>query len=101
MRRAASVGRRGSSGSDFRPRQQRRPSPQGAEEEDAARRLVPRNEAARPLRKALRKARPPEGGGRAPGPQAGPQARPARGPDRRAEEADALDLTSRPKTWHG
>ena len=41
--------RRETSGSDFRPRQQRRPSPQGAEEEDAARRLVPRNEAARPL----------------------------------------------------
>src|SRR5438309_8396143 len=84
-RRAAN--RRETSGSDFRPRQQRRPGPEGAEEEDAARGLVPRDEAARALREALREARPPEGRGRAPRPQAGPQARPARRPDRRPEKA--------------
>src|SRR6516165_9914074 len=33
----------------FRPRQQCRPSPQGVEEEDAARRSLPRDDAARPL----------------------------------------------------
>src|SRR5262245_26669625 len=45
-----------------RSRQQRRSGPQGAEEEDAARGDLPRDEAARPLRKTLRKARPREGG---------------------------------------
>src|SRR5690606_36506763 len=93
LRRGGTSGsedRRESSGSDFRSRQQRRPSPQGAEEEDAARGLVPRNEAPRALREAVGKARPPEGRGRPPGPQAGPQARPARTPDRGAEEAVAL-----------
>src|SRR5438309_12072800 len=89
-RRAAN--RRETSGSDFRPRQQRRPGPQGAEEEDAARGLVPRDEAARALRKAVREARPSEGGSRAPGAQAGPQAGAARRPDRRAEETYPVKL---------
>ncbi len=49
-----------------RPRQQRRPGPQGAQEEDAARGHFPRNEASRPLRKAVREEGPSEGGSGSP-----------------------------------
>src|SRR5262249_2863830 len=62
-----------------RPRQQCRPSPQGAEEEDAARGHLPRDEASRTLRKTLRKEGPREGGSDPPGAQACPQAHAARG----------------------
>ena len=63
-----------------RPGQQCRSGAEGAQEEDAARGHLPRDEASRPLREAVRAQGAREGGGRAPGPQACPQARPARGP---------------------
>ena len=48
---------RGMTRAGSRPRQQRRPSPQGAQEEDAARGHLPRDEAPRPLREAIREER--------------------------------------------
>src|SRR5262245_14883401 len=81
-----------------RPGQQRRPGPQGAQEEDAARGDFPRDEASRPLREAIRKEGPGEGGGDPPRPQARPQAHAARGPA--ADEAEAH--TGRPwRRTHG
>src|SRR6476619_4688862 len=53
-----------------RPRQQRRPGPQGAQEEDAARGHFPRDETPRPLRKTIRKESAGKGGSDPPGPQA-------------------------------
>src|SRR6516165_5112825 len=60
-------------------RQQRRSSPQGAEEEDAARGHIPGDEAPELLRETLREARSRAGRGRATRAQACPQARAARG----------------------
>src|SRR5260370_42586242 len=62
-----------------RPRQQCRPSPQGAEEEDAARGRIPRDETPRPLRKTLREEGPGEDGSHPPRPQARPQKAATRG----------------------
>jgi len=53
-----------------RPRQQCRSGPQGVEEEDAARRRLPRDEAPKALRKALREENPGEGGSHPTRPQA-------------------------------
>ena len=91
---AAGSQRRVEPGSDFRSRQQCRSGAQGPEEEDAARRQLPRDEAPRALREALGKARPPEGRGRPSRSQAGPQARPARRPVAGAEAASAPRLIS-------
>src|SRR4051794_27254690 len=74
-------------GAGSRSRQQCRSSPQGAEEEDAARGDFPRDEAARPLRKALRKEGPRKGRSRAPRAQARAQEAAARRPA--ADEAEA------------
>src|SRR5262249_23311367 len=60
-------------------RQQCRPSPQGVEEEDAARRPFPRDEAPQALRETLREESPGEGGSRPSRPQARPQKITARG----------------------
>src|SRR5690606_16366615 len=57
-----------------RPRQQCRPGPARAEEEDAARGHLPRDEAAPQLREALRTARPRKSRSRPPLPQAHAQA---------------------------
>src|SRR3979409_2459417 len=81
-----------------RPRKQRRPSPQGAEEEDAARGYFPRDEAPRPLRKALREEGPRKGRSGAPRAQAGPQEAAARRPA--ADEAEAgVRRRSRWRAW--
>src|SRR6476659_7032399 len=53
-----------------RSRQQRRPGPQGAQKEDAARGYFPRDEAPRPLRKTIGKEGAGKGGSDPPGPQA-------------------------------
>src|ERR1051325_3783206 len=74
-------------GAGSRSRQQCRSSPQGAEEEDAARGDFPRDEAPRPLRKALREKGPRKGRSRAPRTQARPQEIAARRPA--ADEAEA------------
>src|SRR5262249_35070863 len=66
-----------------RSRQQRRPSPEGAEEEDAARGHFPRDEASRPLRKTIGKEGAGEGGSDPPGPQARAQKDAARRPPAR------------------
>src|SRR5450759_1705761 len=63
-----------------RSRQQRRPGPQGAQEEDAARGHFPRDEASRPLRKTLGKEGAGKGGSDPPRPQAGAQEDAARRP---------------------
>src|SRR6516225_1123870 len=52
--------RRGMPHAGSRPRQQCRPSPQGAEEEDAARRRLPQDEAPQALRKTLGEKSPGE-----------------------------------------
>src|SRR5262249_1975963 len=78
---------RGTTRAGSRSRQQRRPGPQGAEEEDAARGYFPRDEAPRSLRKALRKESPRKGGSDPPGAQARAQADAARGSP--ADEAEA------------
>src|SRR5262249_56861132 len=78
---------RGTTRAGSRSRQQRRPGPQGAEEEDAARGYFPRDEAPRSLRKALRKEGPRKGGSDPPGAQARAQAHAARGSP--ADEAEA------------
>src|SRR5579863_3369959 len=70
-----------------RSRQQCRSSPQGAEEEDAARGHFPRDETPRSLRKAIGKKSKREGRGDPPRPQARAQAPAARGPA--ADEAEA------------
>ena len=72
--------------------QQCRPGAEGAEEEDAARGHLPRDEASRSLRKAIREEGAREGRRRPPRPQARPQARPARGPDPKQAPQRALDL---------
>src|SRR4030081_100596 len=74
-------------GAGSRSRQQCRSSPQGAEEEDAARGDFPRDEAPRSLRKALREEGPRKGRSRAPRPQAGAQEAAAR--RLAADEAEA------------
>src|SRR5580698_3826978 len=65
---------------DHRSRQQHRSGAEGAEEEDAARRHLPRDEAERPLRKAEREARARTRRGDPALSQAAAQARPARRP---------------------
>src|SRR5260370_10772800 len=77
-----------------RSRQQCRPGPQGAEEEDAARGDFPRDEAPRPLRKTLREEGAREGGSDPPGAQAGAQARAAR--RALAQQAQAPGPSRRP-----
>src|SRR5665647_2188004 len=72
--------RRGTPRAGTRPRQQCRPGSQGAEEEDAARGHLPRDEAPRPLRETLREESPREGGSHQPRPQARAQEIAARGP---------------------
>src|SRR5579863_5065566 len=62
-----------------RSRQQRRSSPQGAQEEDAARGRLPRDEAPPQLRKAVRTPGPRKGRGGAARPQARAQASRTRG----------------------
>src|SRR5581483_5752424 len=73
----------------FRPRQQCRSSTACAEEEDAARRGLPRDETAAVLREAIRALDARESRSRAPPSQACAQAGRARRADRRAEEANA------------
>src|SRR5262249_13737860 len=73
------VREKGTTRAGSRPRQQCRPGPQGAEEEDAARGHFPRDEAPRPLRKTLGKEGAREGGSDPPGAQARAQAHAARG----------------------
>src|ERR1035437_5149463 len=74
------LNQRGTPRAGTRPRQQCRPSPQGAEEEDATRGHLPRDEAPRPLRETLREESPREGGSHPPRPQARAQEIAARGP---------------------
>src|ERR1051325_6286654 len=62
-----------------RPRQQRRPGAACAEEENAARRRVPRDEAEESLREAVGEAGARARRGDPPGAQAGAQTGPARG----------------------
>src|SRR5579872_4642494 len=78
-----------------RPGQQRRPSPQGAEEEDAARGRIPRDEAPRPLRKAVGTQSAGTCGGDPPRPQARPQKAAAR--RSAADEAEAETRYAWPK----
>src|SRR5262249_4535864 len=78
---------KGTTRAGSRPRQQCRPGPQGAEEKDAARGYLPRDEAPRPLREAIGKEGAREGGGDPPRAQARAQAHPARG--RPADETAA------------
>src|SRR5262249_44706099 len=92
-RRSTATDREGTTRAGSRPRQQRRPGPQGAEEKDAARGDFPRDEAPRPLRKTIREESAGAGGGDPPRPQAGAQARPARRPV--AGQAEAGDARSR------
>src|ERR1035437_5557545 len=73
------LNQRGTPRAGTRPRQQCRPSPQGAEEEDAARGHLPRDETPRPLREPLREESSREGGSHPPRPQARPQEDAARG----------------------
>src|SRR5262249_16672852 len=91
--RSTATDREGTTRAGSRPRQQRRPGPQGAQEKDAARGDFPRDEASRPLRKAIREEGAGAGGGHPPGPQAGAQARPARRPV--AGQAQAGDARPR------
>src|SRR5260370_32119281 len=77
-----------------RSRQQCRPGPQGAQEEDAARGDFPRDEAPRPLRKTIREEGARTGGSDPPGAQAGAQARAARRPA--AQQAQARPPDRRP-----
>src|ERR1035437_37509 len=74
------LNQRGTPRAGTRPRQQCRPGSQGAEEEDAARGHLPRDEAPRPLRETLREESPREGGSHQPRPQARDQEIAARGP---------------------
>src|SRR6266496_1057623 len=85
---------RGTTRAGSRPRQQCRPGPQGAEEEDAARGHFPRDEAPRPLRKTLREEGAREGGSHPPGAQAGAQARATRGPAAQQAQAPRPDRRS-------
>src|SRR5688572_20375010 len=71
-----------------RSRQQRRSGPESPQEEDAARGHLSRDEAPHRLRKAIRAARPREGGRHPPRQKTGAQAGAARGPPPRPEEAD-------------
>src|ERR1700744_1740614 len=82
-----------------RSRQQRRPGPQGAQEEDAARGHFPRDETPRPLRKTLRKESAREGGSDPPRPQAGAQEDAARRPA--ADEAARGSRCGRRTGWSG
>ncbi len=85
-----------------RSRQQRRPGAESAQEEDAARGAVSRNEVARPLREAIREARPREGGSHPPRSQAGAEAAAARGSPAHAEGRDDARRRTRPRrSWRG
>src|SRR2546430_2431109 len=102
---------RGTTRAGSRPRQQCRPGPEGAEEEDAARGHFPRDEASRALRKAVGKEGAGKGRGDPPGPQARAQASATRRPaseqaqGRPARGADARwTLTARSvfgEAWRG
>src|SRR4029079_4194974 len=77
-----------------RSRQQRRPGPEGAQKEDAARGHFPRDETPRPLRKTIGKEGAEKGGGAPPGPQ-------ARAQEDAARRSVACQAASRSRRWLG
>src|SRR6185437_2140461 len=82
-----------------RSRQQRRPSPQGAQEKDAARRHFPRDETSRSLRKTIGTKGAGKGGSDPSGPQARAQEDAARRPASGQATTDTRTGWSWRRSW--